>query len=280
LILTSSISAVVFGLAAALSWGVGDFTGGTLSKRIHVMVVAVVINGMGLLMGIGLALWRAEPFPPLAHIGWGMLAGVIGVFALISLYRALAEGQMGIAAPLTSVLGAGLPVLYGMITEGLPHQTQLIGFGLAAVGILLVSYSGSMLIKATFVPAMLAGLGFALFYITLEQGLSVSLFWTLSAAKFSSMIAIGLAAWFSRVDWQPARQSVGLLGLVGVLDMGGNVFYVLATAAGRMDVAVVLVSLYPGVTTLLAALIHKERLAWHQSAGVLAMLMALPLIAL
>ena len=55
----------------------------------------------------------------------------------------------------------------------------------------------------------------------------------------------------------------------GLLDAAANVCYVLATRDGLFGIAVVLTSLYPGVTVLLARLVLGERMRPPQLAGLL-----------
>jgi uncharacterized membrane protein len=63
-------------------------------------------------------------------------------------------------------------------------------------------------------------------------------------------------------------------------DVSGSVAFVRATQVGRLDVAVVLSSLYPAVTVLLAIIVLKEKLTFWKSIGVCAAITALPLIVL
>src|SRR5438128_12106569 len=131
----ADLAAVVFGLASALSWGAGDFSGGLATKRAPVFGVLTISHTVGLLLLIALALVWREPLPPAADLGWGLVAGLAGAVGLASLYRALAVGQMGMVAPVSAVLTAALPALFGLLTEGMPGPLKLVGFGLALLGI-------------------------------------------------------------------------------------------------------------------------------------------------
>jgi drug/metabolite transporter (DMT)-like permease len=61
---------------------------------------------------------------------------------------------------------------------------------------------------------------------------------------------------------------VATFAFAGLGDLGGNLFFVFAQQADLFSVAVVLSSLYPVITTILAALLLHERLRGSQIAGV------------
>jgi drug/metabolite transporter (DMT)-like permease len=64
------------------------------------------------------------------------------------------------------------------------------------------------------------------------------------------------------------------------LDLGGNFFYILASQTGRLDIAAILSSLYPGATVILAWLFLQERLSRMQVAGILLAFIAIFLFTL
>jgi len=66
----------------------------------------------------------------------------------------------------------------------------------------------------------------------------------------------------------------------GILDVSGTFFFIRASQSGRLDVAVVLVSLYPVITVLLAKVFLKEHFTPIKLAGMIAALLAMPMIAL
>ena len=78
----------------------------------------------------------------------------------------------------------------------------------------------------------------------------------------------------------PPRDVWGLCIINGMIDIGGNAFYVLAARTGRIDVAAVLGALYPASTVLLAWIFLKERLTWLQAFGVLLAFVAIVLFTL
>ena len=274
------LTAVVFGLASAVSWGAGDFGGGLATKRAPVFGVLAISHTAGLLLLIGLALAWREPFPSATDLGWGVAAGVVGMVGLASLYRALAVGQMGLVAPVSAVLTAALPALFGALTEGLPGALKLTGFGLALMGIWLVAGAGASAGTGKGLGlAFLAGCAFGTFFILLHRAGENLIFWPLVAARVGSL---GLALPITLARGRSWRLNVRLLGLMvlsGTLDVAGNTFFVLAGQTGRLDVAAVLASLYPASTVLLAAVLLGERMKRVQLAGVMAAFAAIALIA-
>jgi drug/metabolite transporter (DMT)-like permease len=271
----------LFGLASAASWGAGDFCGGLASKRSGIYQVVIGSQLVGIVILAALALLIGESIPPVTNlIGCG-LAGILGVIGLLALYKALATGRMGIAAPISGVLSAAVPVLAGVYLEGLPNRFQLLGFGVALLAVWLISRSESapIQIRDLGLP-LIAGLSFGMFIVLINRANAGAVFWPLVAARAASLTVLIVFASFTRQTWIPDQTNLPLISFSGILDAGGNAFLVLAANTGRLDVAAVLSSLYPASTVLLALLILKERLSRWQSLGVLAALIAIVLITL
>ncbi|MBE7532078.1 MAG: DMT family transporter [Chloroflexi bacterium] len=276
------VMVVFWGLASAVTWGAGDFSGGVATKRTAVTGVVVVSQIVGGIFLVLLALLFREALPTPASLLMGMLAGMAGVVGLLALYSGLANGRMGVVAPLAAVISAAIPVLVSLFIEGLPQITQLMGFGLALLAVWLLSGMG----WRTAVPrqelgyALVAGTGFALFFIFIDRVEPGSLFWPLATARTVSVTLLSLWV-LSRGEWvRPLPHQLPLIALAGVLDALGNAFFALAARLGRLDIAAVLASLYPGSTVLLARVILQERLTRLQWLGVLLALAALVLITL
>jgi uncharacterized membrane protein len=105
-----------------------------------------------------------------------------------------------------------------------------------------------------------------------------AVWWPLVGARLGSLTALFIVTIVNRQPRLVERQSLGLIILIGVFEVGGNACYILARQAGRLDVAAVLASLYPAVTVWLAWFFLKERMYRLQSIGVLAALAAIVLI--
>lgn len=280
----TDLGAVVLGLASAASWGAGDFTGGLASRRSPVLGVIVLGQFAGVALIVAAALAGGEPGPAAGSLRWAIGAGVAGAVGLAALYRGLAVGRMAVVAPVSAVLSAAIPVASGALLEGLPPAPKLAGFALALAGIWLVARAdGPGEGRAGLGLAILAGAGFGAFLVLMARGARDGAFWPLAAARGTSLalslaVALAVAAARGR-PFVPARGSALLVISSGVLDAGGNAFFVLASRAGRLDVAAVLSSMYPASTVLLAALLLRERVSRPQGAGIAAVLAAIALIA-
>jgi drug/metabolite transporter (DMT)-like permease len=281
--LGSEFASVALGLASAASWGAGDFCGGLATKRASVYAVVITSQAAGVALLFGPALMFGETIPPLSDLMWGAGAGIAGAVGLLALYRGLASGQMGLVAPVSAVVAAALPVVVAAFLQGLPGSLKLAGFGAALGGIWFLSRPTSQ----TATPfrsndlglPLLAGLGFGLFFVLIDQGNDRATFWPIVAARFASLTLLTVIAWTNRQPIAPEHSQLWLVALAGVLDAGGNAFFSLAVQAGRLDVASVLSSLYPASAVALAWWLLKERLTRVQWASVGAALAAIVLIA-
>ncbi len=278
--MTPGHAAVALGLTSAVSWGAADFSGGLASRRAPVFGVVVVGQGLGALLMITLALASAEPWPLGVSIGWGLAAGVVGSVGIAGLYRALAMDQMGIAAPVTAVLAAGIPAVVGVFIKGLPHPAQLAGFALAICGMWFVSRPASAVGRPKgFGLAFVAGGGIGASLVLISHAGTTAVFWPLAVTKASSFVTILAVALASDNRWRPVIDAWPLVVLSGILDVGGNALFLAAAQLSRLDVAAVLSSLYPAATVALATLLLRERMTYTQTVGAVAALIAIPLIA-
>ncbi|HEY1348588.1 MAG TPA: DMT family transporter [Ktedonobacteraceae bacterium] len=274
--MVGTFASVLFGLVASLCWGSGDFCGGLASRRASASTVVALAYTFGFVLLLSLAVVVREPFLSLQDMLWGGVAGVLG---LVSFYSALSIGRMGIVAPISAVLSAGLPVLFSAVIQGVPSLLRSGGFVLALLAIVFISRPGRAQGRPGGVGlALLAGCGFGCFFILISRVSSGATLWPLAVARFTSVLfLLGLLP-FRGQRVEPRRASLPLVLLAGGLDALGNAFFILAAHAGRLDVASVLSALYPAATILLAAFVLRERVTRIQSVGILLALVAIPLI--
>jgi drug/metabolite transporter (DMT)-like permease len=278
--LSSELAAVGFGLIASLSWGTSDFSGGIAAKRAPIFAVMVFSYGIGLALLASLALFSGEPMAEPIDLIWGAVGGVSGGVGLTAQYRALSLGRMGINAPISALLSSMIPVVFAALTEGLPTTIQLAGFALALISVWFLARPSSVGDDHQGIGlAVAAGVGFGLFFILLGQVSDDAVFWPLASARGASFLFLLSMALLSRQGWSPRRAVIPIMLLAGLLDVGGNTFFLLSAQAGRLDVASVLSSLYPAVTVILARVLLHEHLTRLQTLGVILALLAVPLIA-
>lgn len=271
---------VFFGIAAALFWGAGDFSGGFASKRANVFGVVLVTQLVGVILLPFLAYLFSEKIPPLDGIIWGCLAGIFGSSGLIVFYTALSKGKMGVVAPVSAVVVVAVPVIYGALNEGLPSVHQIAGFGLAFLGIWLIvsmNRETKMYLSDLKLPA-LAGLIMGLFFISVDNFSETAIFWPLTVARISAITILLCFVLLTKSVKVPGKNILPLVVLTGIFNTGGNAFFALASQVGRLDIATVLSSLSPAVTVLLAYFVLKENLSRKQFLGVSVSLFAIILI--
>ena len=275
------LSAIFFGLLSALSWGGGDFCGGLSTRRADPYTVVFVAEFVGAALLAALALIFGEAAPDLIHLLWAGAGGLLGAVGLLVLYQALSTGHMGIVAPLTAVISGGMPVIFGLITDGLPDVLHLAGFLVALIAVwLLAGGAGEMLTRRDLLYTLIAGLSFGFYFVLIDAGTSEgSVFWSLTFARALGGLLLLAAILVMRRPLLPPRAVLPINSMTGLLDAGGNLFFALAAVAGRLDVAAILASLYPGVTVLLAWGFLGQRLNRPQVVGVAAALAAIVLIA-
>ena len=278
--LPSNLLGVMFALTSAALWGSGDFTGGQAARKSHQYQVLLLAALSGVVVLIFCVVLWGEGLPSPSSLFWGILAGSSGALGMAALYRALSMGNTASVAPTSAIICAAIPVLVGTFTAGLPKATQLGGFILAFIGIWLLSKSpsaGEKTFKEGMLLAFLSGIGFGGFFIFIAQVDKGQVFSPILVARTVTLCIAFLMLKLRRIPI-PALTSNPTAILAGVLDTGGNVFYLLATQFTRLDVAAVLASLYPAATVFLATIILKEKVSLAQWTGVCLCLMAVVLI--
>ncbi len=268
-------------LAAAACWGAGDFSGGLASRKSEPFRSVLLIYSVGLVALAIVAFARQETVPPVSDLAWGALAGLFGMIGIICLFQGFSQGRMGIVAPVSGVLATALPVAFNAFTAGLPGSLKLAGFAVALLSIWLLSRPERLGTRpAGLGVAVAAGVCFGSFFITLDQVSKASMFWPLIAGRAAAVTVMLLFVLLTKRA-VPLRSSPwGLFLLAGILDVGGNVVFLLAIQNGRLDVASVLASLYPAITAVLARVTIKEALTRLQILGVTAAMLAIVLITL
>jgi drug/metabolite transporter (DMT)-like permease len=186
---------------------------------------------------------------------------------------------MGLTAPVAAVLSAAIPTIFSMFTEGFPGRIAIIGFFLAATGLWLITRAEDGKTPEGIGLALLAGTGFAGFYLCIRQAGLGSALWIATFTRTGALVITGAIVLLQREFSDITAAGVRWGILTGCVDSIGTVLFVRASQSGRLDEAVVLSSLYPAVTVLLARLFLKEHFTRWRFIGLLAALAAVPMIA-
>lgn len=279
----AEVATIVYGLISALTWGAGDFSGGLASKRTHVLLVVLLAQCIGTLSLLGVTLGVAEPLPPASDFFIAAGAGIAGMLGLVAFYHGLARYQMGPVASVTAAISAIVPIGVGACLEGVPGTMDTLGFVLAIAAVCIITRTGAgrAVQLRSLVLSLIAGLGFATFFIAIDLASRTSVLWIVVGGRSAALVLLATVMRLIRRRWEkPAPRQLPLIALAGLFDTAGNTFYALAASAGRLDMAAVLASLYPATTVLLAWVVLKERLSPQQWLGVLTALCAVVLLAL
>ena len=270
---------ILLGLAAAVLYGSGDFLGGMASRRAHVLTVLTLVETAGAIVALAVAAASSGP-ASLAGLAWGIAAGAIGGLGLIIFYAGLAAGPMSVVAPVSGLVSTVLPVAVALAEGERPSLGVYAGALLCLVAIVLASSAGESSDASTarrsgrpgrgIAYGVLAGLAFGLFFLLIRNAGQSGAVWPVAAARIGELAAVlAVAAVLGRGLLPRGADGRLLLAAVGagVIDVVANLCYVAATRTGLFGLAVVLASLYPGVTVLLARVVLGERLRWVQRVG-------------
>ena len=295
----------ILALAAAVLYGTADFLGGVASRRASVFAVLALTVPAGAVVMVLVALLGQVPALAglLGHgglgapasagdwsaVGWAAASGVCGAVGLIAFYAGFASAPISVVAPVAALVSAVLPVGVAIAGGERPAATVIAGGLICLVAIVLVSAqpadharpehgegrAGGIQLAASgrlraLVYGAAAGAGFGLFFIFLKNAGQSGVLWPVAISRSAgTVVAFGLAL-ATRTRLPFGRGGVTAIALVsGAIDAAANVCYVLATRTGLFGLAVVITSLYPGMTVLLARVLLGERMRWLQRAGLL-----------
>jgi uncharacterized membrane protein len=269
-----------YSLTAVGVWGASDFLGGVGARRANAFLFTSIVHISGLLAVGILALMTQAPFPENSSLAWSLIAGSVGGGALALFYRSLASGNMGLVAPVAAVLGAAIPTIVTAFAEGFPGYRHVLGFMLAGIGVWLISRTeGDAGRPEGIGMAVLAGIGFAGFYLCIHRAGNGSALWVAACSRSASLLVTGAFVLFGKHLRAVPTGVLGIAVVAGILDITGTTVFIHASQIGRLDNAVVLSSLYPAVTVVLARVFLSEHFSRARTIGMVAALAAVPMIA-
>jgi len=256
-------SGILFGLGAAVTWGLGDFFGGIGSRRIAPFVMTFAADVVGLILLLVVALALRPPAPELETIGLAVVAGLAGGLGLAFLYQAFSLGSMGLVSALAGGGAALIPLVVAFVVGVGLQPLQVAGVLCVLVAaVMATDISRDAAGRSALLLSFGAAAGFATWYLLLDQAARDSGVWALVVSRSSSAVLIGAISVLTpaRADLRRMSSILGIVIVAGVCDVGANGLFVASRAVLPVAVAASLSGLYPLVTMFLARAFLAERL--------------------
>jgi drug/metabolite transporter (DMT)-like permease len=275
--------AILLALISSGLWGSGDFQGGRLSKRFPAIAVTGASQAMGLVGGVVLVIatnaWHVPALGRHGYLLYGVLAGVSGYVGLVCLYAGLATGRMGVVSPISS-LCAIVPVTFAVAGGEHLSSLQSVGIAIALVGAFCAS--GPEISQGLSVRPLLlavgAAIGFGAALTFMARGSVSSALMTMVMMRVTTLtISVVLAVRFRSIGGFTIRE-IAPLAYIGIADFSANLFVGIASTHGPVSIVMVLGSLFPIMTALLAFKILHERLHRIQYVGIVLAVMGVAVI--
>lgn len=279
---------VALSLLAAAAYGLSDFIGGVLAKRVAPWTVAFV----GALAGaaaVALVALVDGGDPRAVDYAWSVLAGVGNGIGTAFLYRGLSSGRMGVVAPVSGVGAAVIPVLVGLAAGERPGLLVWVGMAVALPAIWLVASEPSRPSDPSagapdrtgsgLIDGVLAGVGFGTLFAALAQIPEESGFLPLAANQLVGAVVIAVVASVVGAPWVPREPRALVAAACGILGAAATGLFLLATQTGFLTISAVITSLYPAFTVILAFSVLREHVHRAQAVGLALCAAAVGLVA-
>jgi drug/metabolite transporter (DMT)-like permease len=268
------VVALIYSLASAASWGISDFLGGVQTRRLPVLGVLAISQPAGLLLiALLIPLMGADSISA-GKLAIACLAGAASLGGLAAFYSAMAMGTVSVVAPIAA-LGVVVPVVVGLATGDSPTAIQLVGLVPAIAGVVILSYEEqpehpetAKAARLSIVLAVLAGLGFGIFFTGLDAAAEDRPGWAIFAVRVGGVTTVLAALLIARPQLAGVGAAWPVLVVIGVFDVLANALFAIASTKGVLPVVAVGGSMYPAFTVALAHAVLGERLATLQWTGV------------
>lgn len=265
--------ASILALLSSILWGSADFIGGVLTKKHKAVAVTAASQVFGLALGIFLVVvTNAYVAPNLSWNGYllpGLGSSIAGFFGLVVFYQGLATGSMGVISSIAS-LGALIPISIAFANGERPSQLQILGMIVALIGAFFAS--GPEVVKGSPIKPIMLGVAAMFFFGTalafMAQGAKVSSLLTMTTMRVFSVSVTLLVAIALRNYGKFEKKEILPLVFMGSADFLANLCLGIATTKGLVSVTMVLGSLVPIATALLAFRVLHERLHKVQYLGI------------
>ncbi|WP_455383015.1 EamA family transporter [Salinispira pacifica] len=278
--------AILLAALSALLYGSADFAGGLATRTNSVRAVLVFSQIAGTLVALVAAPLVGPNGPTPVDLLWGAAAGLGGAVGLVSLYRGIASTLVAVVSPTAALIGAVVPVGFGLATGERPSLHAWIGIALCLPALLLLTATGTGAAHArtaarrALLYGLLAGAGFGGFFIAISRPSAEAGLWPLVAARSVSVGVVALTAVAARKRLSIEKRALATVLAAGILDMSANVAFVLAARGSMLSLVTIVTSLFPAPTVLLAWILFRERVPAFRIAGLALAIAGVALIGL
>jgi drug/metabolite transporter (DMT)-like permease len=279
------VAPLIYSLASAASWGVSDFLGGLQTRRLPVLGVLAVSQPAGLILIALFIVFTGADSISAGKLAIAFLAGAASLGGLAAFYSAMAMGTVSVVAPIAA-LGVVVPVVFGLIEGDSPGPLQLAGLVPAIAGVVVLTYEErpehvetARTARLSIVLAIVAGLGFGIFFTGLDAAAADRPGWAILAVRVGGVATVLVALLATRPRLDGVRAAWPVLIVIGVFDVSATALFAIASTKGVLPVVAVGGSMYPAFTVALAHSVLGERLAALQWTGVVLALAGVGMIA-
>jgi drug/metabolite transporter (DMT)-like permease len=266
--------AIGLALGSSLVYGTSDFLGGLKSRSVPLLSVLLVSQASALVVLLAVVAVLGESPPAGSFLLYAALAGLSEAVGVAALYRGLSVGTMSIVAPVASTAPA-VPVLAAVALGELPSPVQAAGIALAFAGVVVISFqpaaNGSLHdIGSSVLFGLLTALGFGGFQVAMDAASEGNVEWALLVARLTAVGAFAAVFLARRPPLAVGPAELPVLVLIGLLIIGADAMYAVASTEGLLSVVAVLSSLHPVVTIAIARVYLQERITRLQQVGIVA----------
>jgi drug/metabolite transporter (DMT)-like permease len=268
---------IVFGLIAALSWGLHDIFVRLVSQRTHVLSALLIVLIGGFLFQSVLIAFRGEIYaiPEQAFIPL-IIAGITFTTASIGLYKAFEIGPVQLVAPIVGTFSI-MSILWGVFQGDTLSLFQLTAVIVVFVGLyIVVSLANTQDENASngnkihaILWAIFSSISFA---ITFGIGHSMVSYapelMTIATTRLIATATLLIIMLLMRIPLFSAINQWKILSVMGLLDATAITAVVYAGTLANASYAALSASLFGVVTILIAWAFLRERMTALQWLGV------------
>jgi drug/metabolite transporter (DMT)-like permease len=271
---------------SALLYGIADFSGGFAAGKSRLLSVLILSQVMGTVVALSALVFLTHGIPAGRDLLWGFVAGICGSMGLFMLYGGIARSIVAIVSPASALVGAVIPVLFGLMMGERPSTAAMAGSALCLPAILMLTWESGggehsrKSVRKALSYGVLAGIGFGIFFVALSRSSPSAGMWPLVGARVASISAFVIALMVSRQPFRIERGAWIPALLAGAADMGANILFLLASQTGMLSLVAIITSLFPAPTVILARFVFHQRIPPVRMAGLVLALTGIALISL